>query len=249
MADPDHLTRAVVFKAAPQAGRGSELGARVGALVAVLEAPNRPVTKEDGRQVAEQPKAALTDWRTVDSPVKAVQDATSLVNRSRRPMEGINTLLLRARGPLTYPSRGRSRTALSVLGEVRVAPRGVVSDAAVTREARGRHCPGAGERGGDHDPDHLNLLELGFVHDRDDHRAWGVCGCSFPAQGPRGQVGVGEKDLAGACSGVIGDHARKGARACSYLDQAGPGASTRARRRHSSELGHLPFLQRAGAPG
>ena len=45
------------------------------------------MAKEDGRQIAEQLKAALTDWRAVASPVKAVQDATSLVHRSRRLME------------------------------------------------------------------------------------------------------------------------------------------------------------------
>ena len=37
--------------------------------------------------MAEQLKAALTDWRTVASPVKAVQVATSLVRRFRRLME------------------------------------------------------------------------------------------------------------------------------------------------------------------
>ena len=74
LADPVHLPRAVDLKAANKAGRESPLGARVGALVAVLAASKRPVTKEDGRQVADQLKAALTDWRTVASPVKAVQD-------------------------------------------------------------------------------------------------------------------------------------------------------------------------------
>ena len=47
----------------------------------------RPVTKEDGRQVAEQLKSAMTDWRKVAPPVKAVQDASSLVHRSRRLMK------------------------------------------------------------------------------------------------------------------------------------------------------------------
>ena len=59
----------------------------MGALVAVLAASKRPVTKEDGRHVAEQLKAAQTDWRAVDSPVKAVRDATSLVCRFLRLME------------------------------------------------------------------------------------------------------------------------------------------------------------------
>ena len=72
LADPVQPPRAVDLKAALEAGRESKLGARVGALVAVLAAPKRPVTKVDGRQVAEQLKAALTDWRTVASPVKAV---------------------------------------------------------------------------------------------------------------------------------------------------------------------------------
>ena len=81
LADPVQPPRAVDLKAE------SKLGARVGALVAVLAAPKRPVTKVDGRQVAEQPKAALTDWQTAASPVKAVQDATTLVRRSRCLME------------------------------------------------------------------------------------------------------------------------------------------------------------------
>ena len=70
--DPVQLPLAVDLKTAPKAGRESPQEARVGALVAVLGASKRPVTKEDGRQVAEQLKAALTDWREVISPVKAV---------------------------------------------------------------------------------------------------------------------------------------------------------------------------------
>ena len=84
MADPVHLPRAVDLKAANKAV--SALGARVGALVAVLAASKRLVVKEDGRQVADQLKDAVTDWRTADSPVKAVQDAIGFVRRSRRPM-------------------------------------------------------------------------------------------------------------------------------------------------------------------
>ena len=51
LANPVQMPRAVDLKAALKAGRESLLGARVGALVAVLAASKRPVTKEDGRQV------------------------------------------------------------------------------------------------------------------------------------------------------------------------------------------------------
>ena len=54
------------------------------ALVAVMAASKRPVTREDGRQVTDQLKDSVTDWRTADSPVKAVQDAIGFVRRSRR---------------------------------------------------------------------------------------------------------------------------------------------------------------------
>ena len=53
LADSIQLPRAVDLKAALKAGRESPLGARVGALVAVLVASKRPMTKKDGRQVAE----------------------------------------------------------------------------------------------------------------------------------------------------------------------------------------------------
>ena len=86
MADSVHLARAADLEAANKAGGESPLGARVGALVAVMAASKRPVTKEDGRQVADQLKDSVTDWRAVDSPVKAVQDAIGLVRRSRRIM-------------------------------------------------------------------------------------------------------------------------------------------------------------------
>ena len=59
----------------------------MGALVAVLSASKRPVTKEDGWQVADRLKNAVANWQAVDSPVQAVQDATSLVRRSRLLMK------------------------------------------------------------------------------------------------------------------------------------------------------------------
>ena len=87
LADPVQLPRAVNLRAALKAGRESLLGARMGALVAVLATSKHPVAKEDGRLVADQLKEARADWRKVASTVTAVQDATSLVHRSRRLME------------------------------------------------------------------------------------------------------------------------------------------------------------------
>ena len=86
LVDSVHLAWAANLEAANKAGGESPLGARVGALVAVIAASKRPVTKEDWRQVPDQLTDSVTDWRAVDSPVKAVQDAIRLVRRSRRLM-------------------------------------------------------------------------------------------------------------------------------------------------------------------
>ena len=51
-------------------------------LVAVLSSSKRPATKEDGKLVADHLGEAVTEWQSVVLPVRAVQNAVTLVRRS-----------------------------------------------------------------------------------------------------------------------------------------------------------------------